>query len=450
MGKGRKRLFRVTITVKILTGYFVIALFMAAASLYGLQSLQQITSETSEVASVGLQATQTHNALQSAMAGMDLCQRIYGERPTAGLLDLFAHYKRSFDSALHKLSRIATAKEEYRELKPLYDAYIERFDEMQNLFSRGGSEAQGALRAQDTLADLARQVFSKLDEISLAHQEYLRSRLSRAVGFGRDSASIVSYLFLLGGLVGLALAIFAALSISSALGRLKRATHLIAEGAFDVDLNIRSQDEVGDLAKDFRIMAQRLKASEQMCLDASPLTRLPGNIAIERALTERLCQGKKFALCYIDLDNFKAYNDRYGYARGSEVIKAAGELIYNAKQQKGRGEDFVGHIGGDDFVLITDPSAAEEVCSHIAREFDRTIPRFYSEQDREAGIIKGVDRYGDEREFPLMTISIAIVSNLKRQIQSPLEIAQVAAQIKDYVKMLPGSNYLFDRRGDVR
>ncbi len=442
-------MFRLTITIKILAGYFVIAMFMAAASLYGLHSLQLLTSETSTLVGTGLQRARTLQSLQSSMSGMELCARVYRENSTSGMLDLFQHYKRNFDASLYRLNRIEGQPEASQQLQVLYNEYVSRIDALVQQLNVSGKPAATITLLEHAL-EQGSNVFAHLDGMILTSQERMNGRLLGAVDLGRDSAGIVSYLFLFGGLVGLAIAVFAALSISSALARLKRATHLIAEGAFDVDLNIRSRDEIGDLAKDFNIMARRLKDSEQMCLDASPLTRLPGNIAIERALTERLGQGRKFALCYLDLDNFKAFNDRYGYARGSEVIKAAGELIYNARQLKGKSDDFVGHIGGDDFVLITDPHEAEELCAHVTREFDRMIPRFYSEKDLEAGGIKGVDRYGDEREFPLMTISIAIVSNAKRQIKSPYEIAQVAAQIKDFVKMLPGSNYLFDRREDLR
>ncbi len=274
----------------------------------------------------------------------------------------------------------------------------------------------------------------------------LNGRLMEISAEVRDSMVVIAALGGVGLVAGLALALFAVSHIASALNKLKYATHLIAEGAFDLDPQIKSRDEIGDLSSDLSTMAKKFKQYEQMCLDASPLTRLPGNIAIERALIDKMRRGEKYALCYIDLDNFKAFNDRYGYAKGSEVIKVTGELIYNSKKAFGREDDFVGHIGGDDFVLITSPENVPDTCNHIIREFDRLIPEHYSSADRKSGYIDGTDRYGVERRFPIMTISIAVVSDAHRNIKSPTEIAQVAAEIKDFVKTLPGSNYLVDRR----
>ncbi|WP_221248649.1 GGDEF domain-containing protein [Desulfuromonas versatilis] len=269
-------------------------------------------------------------------------------------------------------------------------------------------------------------------------------------GLAREAVLWVVILGAAGLVGGFFLALLAVFHILSALGKLKYATHLIAEGIFDLEPQIRSRDEIGDLARELSVMAKKFKQYEQMCLDASPLTRLPGNIAIERSLLEKMRKGEKFALCYIDLDNFKAYNDRYGYAKGSEIIKATGELVYNMRKSYGREGDFVGHIGGDDFVLITAPENIKALCENIIHGFDKLIPRYYSPEDLERGFVVGIDRYGVERQFPIMTISIAVVSDAHREIASPTEIAQVAAEIKDFVKTLPGSNYLVDRRRNKR
>ena len=205
-----------------------------------------------------------------------------------------------------------------------------------------------------------------------------------------------------------------------------------------------------DLEHDIREMMRKIQMSQQLCLDASPLTRLPGNIAIEQVLKGKMLNDEKFALCYIDLDDFKAYNDKYGYARGSELIKLTGEVIHRAKDEHGHADDFVGHIGGDDFVLITSPENVEPVCQAIIAAFDAAVPGHYAAEDQARGYIEGTDRYGVTRRFPLMSISIAVVSDARRNFGSPLEIAQVASEIKDYVKTLPGSNYLIDRRSRKR
>ncbi len=159
---------------------------------------------------------------------------------------------------------------------------------------------------------------------------------------------------------------------------------------------------------------------------------------------------KNLLFSYIDLDDFKAFNDKYGYAKGSDLIKMTGEVLYRAKDEYAEAQDFVGHIGGDDFVLITSPDIVEQVCQAIISEFDRLIPDYYYAEDQENGFIEGIDRYGVKRRFSIMSISIAVVSDVKRSFKSPIEIAKVATEIKDYVKSLPGSNYLIDRRVSTR
>jgi GGDEF domain-containing protein len=187
-----------------------------------------------------------------------------------------------------------------------------------------------------------------------------------------------------------------------------------------------------------------------MSLDASPLTRLPGNIAIERVLTKNLQAGEPFAVCYADLDNFKAYGDRYGYIKGSDLIKMTGEVIYEVVQRHADKNAFVGHIGGDDFVMVISPDCVDNVCKAVIDVFTERVPEFYSPEDLANGAIKGVDRYGVERVFPIMTISIAVVMCQKGEYDSAVLIAKAAAEIKDFTKGVAGSNYFIDRRKTAR
>ena len=183
-----------------------------------------------------------------------------------------------------------------------------------------------------------------------------------------------------------------------------------------------------------------------MYLDASPLTRLPGGIAIENVLKKRLESNHPLAFCVLDLDNFKAFNDRYGYANGSEVIKETARIIENAVKAKGTSDDFIGHVGGDDFVVITTPAHMREISGEIIAQFDSRIPSFYSAEDRARGHILGKTRQGIEMQFPIMTISIAIVTNERRKITDPLEASEIAAELKDYAKTIPKSVFVVDKR----
>ncbi|WP_369833235.1 GGDEF domain-containing protein [Geobacter sp. DSM 9736] len=239
-------------------------------------------------------------------------------------------------------------------------------------------------------------------------------------------------------------------TISRSIRKLKRATHRIAEGDFDYDPQIPPGDEVGDLARDFTSMAARLKVLEQMSLDASPLTRLPGNIAIERVLSKRLASNELFAVCYVDLDNFKAYNDRYGYIKASEVIKMTAEIVYEAVGALNEEDSFVGHVGGDDFIIVVSSDNAAPVCENVISTFDREIRGHYSAEDLAKGAIEGADRYGVHRIFPIMTISIAAIICQKGLYDSAVDIAKNAADMKEFLKAKPGSNYYINRRTHQR
>ena len=268
-----------------------------------------------------------------------------------------------------------------------------------------------------------------------------------AIRQGQVALLIFGLVGFLGGVVAM---VFATQQAKGVVERLRQATKALSNVVLD-EMTPADLSTISDsLDREIREMMLKIKDSQKRYLDASPLTHLPGNIAIEQVLKGKMDDGEKFALCYIDLDDFKAYNDKYGYAKGSDLIKMTGEIIYHTKDEYADSSDFVGHIGGDDFVMITSPELVEQVCKAIVTEFDRLIPSYYEEDDRIRGFIEGLDRYGVKRRFPIMTISIAVVSDVRRSFRSPIEIAKVAAEIKDYVKSLPGSNYLIDRRVTTR
>lgn len=182
--------------------------------------------------------------------------------------------------------------------------------------------------------------------------------------------------------------------------------------------------------------------------NANPLTRLPGNAIINRTVVQRL--NTPLAVLYVDLDNFKAYNDKYGFNKGDEVIMFTAEVLSFVTKNKGNPGDFVGHIGGDDFVVISTPDRSAELAEDICKAFDATAGSFYSPEDRARGKIVATDRQGALREFSLVSLSIGIVTNEKKELTSMLQIAQIAAELKHYAKTKPsgelGSNFVKDRR----
>ena len=180
---------------------------------------------------------------------------------------------------------------------------------------------------------------------------------------------------------------------------------------------------------------------------ANPLTRLPGNLALEREIKKRLDGGSAFSVCYCDLDNFKAYNDKYGYEAGDKVIFHTAQILMNIVRELSETDDFVGHIGGDDFVVLTTPERDSAIVKAIAKKFDDTIVNFYDDLDLERKSIQIENRAGQLENFPIMSITLAVISGSTEDFESTHVIAERAAELKKYLKKFPGSNFLSERRG---
>lgn len=180
---------------------------------------------------------------------------------------------------------------------------------------------------------------------------------------------------------------------------------------------------------------------------ASPLTGLPGNLEIQREIDSRIAKNKPYAVIYADLDNFKAYNDVYGFSKGDMIIKMTADMMTEQVRLYGNPDDFVGHIGGDDFVLITTPDKIDAICREIISNYDAFVPQLFTKEDLERGYIQTTSRRGDVEKFPLTSISLAAVTNERRSYESNLQLAAVAGEMKKKVKEQAGSSYLVDQRG---
>ncbi len=175
------------------------------------------------------------------------------------------------------------------------------------------------------------------------------------------------------------------------------------------------------------------------------LTKLPGNALLREEMQRRLEAGQPMAVCYIDLDEFKAYVDTFGFEPASRVIQQTARICYNEMVEVGCPDDFIGHIGGDDFVVVTTPQRAPTICEGIIRRFEEQRGGFYSDEVVAAGYFRGHDRSGAERDFPLMTITIAVLLPTLKQITDLTALAEEAARCKQVLKSLPGSNWrMFD------
>ncbi|MFA6078815.1 MAG: diguanylate cyclase [Candidatus Omnitrophota bacterium] len=228
---------------------------------------------------------------------------------------------------------------------------------------------------------------------------------------------------------------------------LNSATKDIASGNLDLRVRIDTKDEIQELGDTFNEMAVALRKMKDRAENANPLTKLPGNNIIREEIESRIKKQTKFVAIHVDLDHFKAYNDRYGIGKGDEVIRFTSEVLENGIKKKGnRHGDFIGHEGGDDFFVITTPDKADAVTSEIIAEFDAKIRAFYSEEDLRLGYILEKDRRGELVKFPIMTITLAGVTNQIRPISSYGELTNIAVGVKHMAKMVTTSNFLLDRR----
>ncbi|MDX1657871.1 MAG: response regulator [Nitriliruptorales bacterium] len=191
-----------------------------------------------------------------------------------------------------------------------------------------------------------------------------------------------------------------------------------------------------------------LRRSQQM-RTVSPLTGLPGNARIEQELARRIDASEKFAMLYADLNQFKAYNDHYGFMRGDDVIRGLAEVIVEVVSKHGGGDTFVGHIGGDDFIVVTAADEYEPIAQQICERFDALAPEFYDPEDLRAGHIEVEDRQGNVKRFGLVSVSIGIAHNLRREFTHQSQPVAVATEMKTYAKQASGgmSNWAVDRRG---
>ncbi|OPL16806.1 MAG: hypothetical protein AVO39_00585 [delta proteobacterium MLS_D] len=201
-----------------------------------------------------------------------------------------------------------------------------------------------------------------------------------------------------------------------------------------------------DLKRELRTRVQLCLLRARRVVEMNPLTRLPGNISINRQIQNRLDEKQPFALAYADLDNFKPYNDTYGFSRGDDVLRITGRLLFTITKDRQNEGSFVGHIGGDDFVSIADTQVMEDICRDLILAFDRIIPTFYDPEDRDRGFIQGHNRSGRARKFPLLAISIGVVFSEGSSFSHYGEITEIAAELKAFAKEHEGSCYRINQR----
>ncbi len=214
-------------------------------------------------------------------------------------------------------------------------------------------------------------------------------------------------------------------------------------GAGADDYMVKPFDPAELLARVRRVMHRTRSA-----LDANPLTRLPGNATIMEVLERRIREKVPLAVCYIDLDRFKAFNDAYGFERGDEVIRETARILLEILKELGGSTDFLGHIGGDDFVMVTTPNQAESIAKEIVQKIRGRLEKLHDEAERKKGAIGTMDRQGEFSHYPLLSATVAVVTNETRDLQHVAAIAQIGAELKAKGKKKGGNKVVKDRRAE--
>jgi diguanylate cyclase (GGDEF)-like protein len=191
---------------------------------------------------------------------------------------------------------------------------------------------------------------------------------------------------------------------------------------------------------------QNMLAAARAQRDANPLTGLPGNRAIEREFASRIEAAQPFGFMYIDIDHFKGFNDHYGYSRGDKAITYLAMILRRCSQQTGSPSDFIGHVGGDDFIVITESVRAEEMAKRIVASFDDGVGDLHDPEDRERGFLRVRSRAGVEEQVPLITLTVALVVHAQGRFAHMAELSDVLAELKRYGKSLEGSVVVKERR----
>ncbi len=208
----------------------------------------------------------------------------------------------------------------------------------------------------------------------------------------------------------------------------------------DIDDYLTKPADADEVVARVKLLLKR----NQQKMDSNPLTRLPGNPSIQARIEQEINSKRKFAVLYCDLNNFKAFNDKYGFGKGDEVLLAASHLIVDAAKEDPTA--FVGHIGGDDFIAVCGLDHAETIAQHIVNGMNQLAPGFYDETDRSQGYMLSVNRKGETEKFNFLSIGIGIVHNTLRELTSFAQVSNIGSELKCLAKKHEGSYYAVDRR----
>lgn len=276
-------------------------------------------------------------------------------------------------------------------------------------------------------------------QIYIAKAHFPLAGIKQVLDASRLSLGIMIFFMVL---IGAVISILISNSIVKPIQLLNQATQEIRRGNLGSHVKINTGDEIEALAETFNQMSDSLQEMTQRAVDSNPLTGLPGNHAIFSNLQKRIFERQKFVLFHADLNLFKIFNDHYGLVKGDLAIRNTADLLKKALTEKGTDSDFLGHQGGDDFIVITRPNKAQDVAQFVCDQFQNVVlPSLYNKTDLETGYTMHVDRRqlsesGREvmLKFPLLSIALAGVSNAKKDFGEYSEVMDMAVEVKKEVK----------------
>ena len=443
---------KLTISRKLLLGYLFMALLTVLASAYALVSLQKLSAVAYNITNHHFVSLEKSKKLMDILLAQESAEKKYLILKDPELEQIFWQRGNEFKEALAGMRHLRLdrkTKNTVAEIEALQNRLKELFQEEVLLVQNNQNpEAQAIsdMAGKAAIDDIA----VKLKGIQKTMDQAINDEMNLIARQGSTAVQMTLGLGLLSLILGITLALVITRNISKPIKQLQKAAGMIAEGNLDQKIEARRDDEIGALAKSFAHMTKRLKVLEELNLDASPLTGLPGNLAIENRIEQLLAKGKSFSLCQVDLDNFKPFADKYGYAWGSEVIKEVANILSGYISEAQLTDVFLGHIGGDDFVVIGHPDHVRSICERLVIDFEGRILSFYAKEDAQNGYFIGKNRQGIVQKFPLITITAAIVTDDGSRFQNPLDMARLVAELKEYAKMMPGSNYVTEEYVEKR
>jgi GGDEF domain-containing protein len=445
-GGIRGRYLRLNIGAKMLLGYLPLVAIILVLSVTYFLRFEQIMSINETILAQDIPAAQAAERMIDTILSQELYANRYLILGSREMLEAFALRGAEFNDSLSLLRMINVSPGLAEHAAPLAVLHARYEHFFQEGFEASRSSSGGEVSFKAEVRELQNELIERLKKIVDLARQSQEQRTRRMAAMEHSAFTIMLVLSIMGIIVGAGAAVVITRNIAGSIGRLKASMAEVAEGKFDGLQILHNQDELGELSRAIAEMGQKLKTLEEMKLDSSPLTHLPGGLSIENALRAKIESGVPFAFCLIDIDNFKSFNDRYGYSRGNDVLKYAAHSIVDAVQRFGDPKDFVGHIGGDDFVVISLPERFEKIVKELIAAFDGHIPTLYDLADRERGFIEAENRQGVKVRFPFASLSIAVVTSLRDNLGSHLRIGEIAAALKEYAKTIPGSKYVVDRR----